>query len=80
MPNTSMKAAPRYCPIGRLLFITSGRLLNAQPMHTLITVMIDSAAVEPMKLHHLPTCGEWNDQEANRWKIEWALDWVCFAS
>lgn len=56
MPNASMRAAPRYCPTGRLLFRNSGRLLKAAPMPTLMTVMTASAAVEPIKLRHFPTC------------------------
>ena len=56
MPNTNISAAPRYWPIGKLLFTTSGKLLKAVPMPTLMTVMMDKAAVEPSRLHHLPTC------------------------
>lgn len=54
-PNSNMRAAPKYCPIGRLLFKTSGRLLKALPMLTLMTVIMASAPVEPIRLRHLPT-------------------------
>ena len=47
MPKYSMVAAPRYWPSGKLLFTTSGRLLNTKPMATEMTVMMPKAATEP---------------------------------
>lgn len=55
-PKRNMKAAPRYWPMGRLLFITSGKLLKAAPIPTLMTVINPRAVDEPMRLRHLPTC------------------------